>query len=202
MPNERAIPGKVIVFAMLALLIMSLSGAYMIHRANRNRLALPVLGRVPEFTFTERSGMPFGRKDIMGKITVFDFIFTRCPGVCPVMADKMSRLYELFAKHPEVQFVSISVDPDYDSLQILQAYAKDHGVTDNRWLFLRGPIEEVKKLAEDGLKLPMGNLPAGHSSKFVLVDNKGQIRGYYDSDDNQSQLLLEHHIRAFLGAMR
>jgi protein SCO1/2 len=202
MPNERAIPGKVIIIAMIVLLLISLTGAYIVHRANRDRLALPVLGKVPEFTFTERSGEPFGSDDLKGKITVMDFIFTRCPGVCPIMADKMSRLYELFSKHPQVQFVSVSVDPEYDSLHVLREYANDLGVTDNRWLFLWAPVDSVVALAEGGLKLPMGNLPAGHSSRFVLIDNKGQIRGYYDSDDNESQLLLQHHIRAFLGAMR
>lgn len=202
MPNERAIPGKVIIIAMIVLLVVSLAGAYIVHRANRERLALPVLGEVPEFTFTERSGEPFGKDDLIGKITVVDFIFTRCPGVCPIMADKMSRLYELFSKHPQVQFVSITVDPEYDSLPVLREYADDLGVTDNRWLFLRAPIEDVVELAEGGFMLPMGNLPAGHSSKFALVDNKGQIRGYYSSDNNESQLLLQHHIRAFLGAMR
>ena len=101
-----------------------------------------------------------------------------------------------------MQFVSISVDPDTDSLPVLRAYARDLGVTDNRWVFLRGPIDEVVRVSEKGFMLAMGALPAGHSSKFALVDAKGQIRGYYSSDDDESQLLLQHHIRAFLGAIK
>jgi len=202
MANQRTLPGKIVVVAFGALLVIALVGAYIIQKANKEHMALPVLGSVPKFTFTERSGEPFSEKDFIGKISVVDFIFTSCPGVCPVMADRMSHLYELYKDYPEVQFVSISVDPETDSLPVLRQYAIDHGVTDNRWLFLRGPVEKVAQVSEQGFKLAMGVLPAGHSSRFVLVDDKGQIRGYYSSDDDQSQLLLEHHIRAFLGAMK
>ncbi len=202
MANQRTLPGKVVVAAFGALLVIALVGAYIIQRANKEHLVLPVLGSVPKFNFTERSGEPFGTNQFFGKISVVDFIFTTCPGICPVMAERMSHLYEVYKDHPEVQFVSISVDPETDSLPVLRQYALDHGVTDNRWLFLRGPVEQVAQVSEQGFKLPMGILPAGHSARFVLVDSKGQIRGYYDSDDDESQLTLDHHIRALLGAMK
>lgn len=202
MPDQRTLPGKIVVAAFGALLVIALLGAYIIQRANKEHLALPVLGQVPNFTFTERSGEPFGTKDFTGKISVVDFIFTSCPGVCPIMAGRMSRLYKLFEQQPELQFVSITVDPETDSLPVLRQYATDHGVTDNRWVFLRAPVEQVSMVSEQGFKLAMGVLPAGHSSRFVLVDSKGQIRGYYASDDDTSQLELDHHIRALLGAMK
>ena len=202
MANQRTLSGKVVVGAFGALLVIALAGAYVIQNANKDRLVLPVLGDIPKFTFTERSGEPFGTKDFYGKISVVDFIFTTCPGVCPIMADRMKHLYDVYKNDPEVQFVSITVDPETDSLPVLRQYAIDHGVTDNRWVFLRAPVENVMMVSEQGFKLPMGVLPAGHSSRFVLVDSKGQIRGYYNSDDDQSQLLLEHHIRALLGAMK
>ena len=202
MPNERTLPGKIVIAAFAALLVIALVGAYIIQRANRTRMALPVLEQAPEFSFTERSGKPFGTSDFNGKISVVDFIFTTCPGVCPVMAERMSYLYKLFERYDQVQFVSITVDPETDSLPVLREYAKEHGVTDDRWLFLRGPVEQVARVSEQGFMLPVGVLPAGHSSRFVLVDSKGQIRGYYSSDEDESQLLLEHHIRALVGAMK
>jgi len=202
MPNERTLPGKIVIAAFAALLVIALLGAYIIQRSNRTRMALPVLGQAPEFSFTERSGKPFGTRDFNGKISVVDFIFTTCPGVCPVMAGRMSHLYKLFERYDQVQFVSITVDPETDSLPVLREYAKEQGVTDDRWLFLRGPIEQVSQVSEQGFKLPVGVLPAGHSSRFVLVDSKGQIRGYYASDEDESQLLLEYHIRALVGAMK
>ena len=202
MADSNRIPGRVIVLAMAGLLIVALSGAYIVHLANRSRLALPVIGQVPPFALTERSGQPFGAEQLKGKISVVDFIFTRCTGVCPIMADRMGKLYKAFADFPNVQFVSISVDPDFDTPGILQEYARNHGVTDDRWLFLRGRIDSVAYLSERGFLLPTDSLPQGHSNRFVLVDAKGQIRGYYASDDDQSQLLLEHHIRALSTAMK
>jgi protein SCO1/2 len=199
---ERTIPGRIVILAFGVLLVIALSGAYAIHLSNRSRLALPVLGQVPEFAFVERSGQPFGRHDLEGKISVVDFIFTRCPGPCPIMADRMSRLYRLFARHPEVQFVSITVDPEYDSLPVLREYAERQGVTDNRWAFLLGPIDEVVRLSEKGFMLPLDEAPTGHSTKFALVDAAGQIRGYYDSDADDKQLLLQYHIHALAGALR
>jgi protein SCO1/2 len=202
MTESTRVPGRFIVMAMACLLVVALSGAYIVHLANRSRLALPVIGQAPPFSFTERSGTSFGSEQFKGKISVVDFIFTRCTGVCPIMADRMGKLYKAFADYPNVQFVSITVDPTYDTPAILQEYATAHGVTDNRWLFLCGPIDSVALVSEKGLLLPTDSLPQGHSNRFVLVDSKLQIRGYYSSDDEQSQLLLEHHIRALSTAMK
>ncbi|MBD3299538.1 MAG: redoxin domain-containing protein [candidate division Zixibacteria bacterium] len=202
MTEEKRLPGRIVILAFGALLVIALVGAYMIQRTNNERLVLPVLGDVPEFSFTAaHTEEEFSRENLLGKISVMDFIFTRCPGVCPVMADKMGQLYQRFERHDEVQFVSVTVDPEYDSLSVLREYADAQGVNDDRWIFLRGPIEEVVELAEGGLKLPMGELPAGHSSKFVLIDSKGQIRGYYNSQDDEGPLELQHHLRALSGAM-
>ncbi len=202
MAEPSRIPGRLIVLAMAGLLIVALSGAYIVHLANRSRLALPVIGQTPNFSFAERSGRAFGSDQLKGKISVVDFIFTRCTGVCPIMADRMGRLYKAFAEFPNVQFVSISVDPENDTPAVLQEYARKQGVTDDRWLFLRGRIDSVAYVSERGFLLPTDSLPQGHSNRFVLVDTKGQIRGYYASDDDQSQLLLEHHIRALSTAMK
>jgi protein SCO1 len=203
MTDEKRLPGRIVIFAFGALLVIALAGAYLIQQSTSGPMALPVLGEVPPFAFTAaHSGEAFGHDDLLGKISVVDFIFTRCLGVCPVMADKMGDLYRRFERHDEVQFVSITVDPDYDSLPVLRDYADAQGVTDSRWIFLRGPIDEVVELAEGGLKLPMGELPAGHSSKFVLIDSKGQIRGYYNSQDDEGPLELQHHLRALAGALK
>ncbi len=203
MTDEKRLPGRIVILAFAGLLVIALVGAYMIQRTNNERLVLPVLGEAPNFSFTAaHTGEEFSREELLGKISVMDFIFTRCPGVCPVMADKMGNLYQRFERHDEVQFISVTVDPEYDSLPVLREYAEAQGVNDDRWIFLRGPIDEVVDLAEGGLKLPMGELPQGHSSKFVLIDSKGQIRGYYNSQDNEGPLELQHHLRALSGALK
>jgi len=151
---------------------------------------LPILGQVPNFEFIERSGNPFGLEDLKTAINVVDFIFTSCPGVCPEMSSKMAKLYEAFKGNNRIRFVSISVDPENDTLEVLKQYAMDNGVNDERWLFLRAPIEQVVELSVKGFRLPAENLPAGHSTKFILVDNKGRIRGYYEglSDESMEEI--------------
>jgi protein SCO1/2 len=155
------------------------------------------LGQLPDFNFVESTGRPFGLNELKGKINVVDFIFTSCPMICPVMSGKMAQLYRDFADKPQVRFVSITVDPETDTLPVLQAYAKSHGVTDNRWVFLRGPIEDIVSLSEKGFMLAADRLPGGHSTRFILVDDQGGIRGYYDSYDDLSLAKLREDIQSY-----
>ena len=144
---------------------------------------MPVLYALPKFEFTTSLGNPFGHSEFKNKVTVVDFIFTSCQGVCPEMTASMGGLKRKFETESRVQFVSITVDPAQDSLQVLQKYAKDVGIIDHRWKFLWAPIDDVVKLSHHGFKLAADNLPEGHSSRFVLVDRSANIRGYYDSLD-------------------
>lgn len=156
---------------------------------------LPVLGHVPNFEFVESGGKPFGLEDMKGTINVVDFIFTNCPGACPVMSSKMVRLYQHYKGNDQIRFVSISVDPERDTLETLTQYAADQGVTDDRWVFLRAPIEQVVELSVKGMMLAADNLPMGHSTKFVLIDADGKIRGYYDGLSDASMEELKVSIR-------
>jgi protein SCO1/2 len=111
------------------------------------------------------------------------------------MTANMAELYKLYEGSDKVHFLSVSVDPERDSLSVLQQYAKDHGVTDKRWLFARGELKDVANLLEKGFMLAADDLPTGHPSKFILVDNNGEIRGYYSGDDKSSIELLKNNIR-------
>ncbi len=167
--------------------IILLIGAWlMVRQVTPSAKELPILGQVPNFEFIERSGKPFGLEDMKASISVVDFIFTSCPGACPVMSSKMAKLYEFCKGNNRIRFISISVDPENDSLEILNQYAVEHGVNDDRWVFLRAPIEHVVELSVKGYKLAADNLPSGHSTKLVLVDERGRIRGYYDGLSDES----------------
>jgi len=159
---------------------------------------LPMLYDLPEFSFTPSSGNSFGRAELRDKVTVVDFIFTRCKGVCPVMAASMTDLYRRFDSEQQVQFISITVDPAHDTLQVLQQYASDIGVHDSRWQFLWAPLEKIVDLSENGFKLSAENLPGGHSSRFVLVDKSANIRGYYDGLEGDEMDKLNAGIRQLL----
>lgn len=185
---------RTIVIALISVVILVLIAFLVLRQAERQRAQLPKLYEVPAFEFTERSGEPFGLDDMKGKINVVDFIFTRCPGPCPLMSSHMSRLYDIYRDYDQVQFVSFTVDPEYDSLAVLREYAKEYGVTDDRWVFVRAEKPEIKTLYEQGFKLG-GELPHNHSTKFVLVDQEGMIRGYYSTEDDVSLNILQSHLK-------
>jgi protein SCO1/2 len=111
------------------------------------------------------------------------------------MAENMGDLYELYKGSDLVQFVSISVDPDRDSLEALRQYAIDHNVTDNRWIFLRAPIEDVVQLCEKQFMLDADELPMGHTTRFILVDQQGRIRSYHEGLESESMTALKNNIR-------
>ena len=150
---------------------------------------------IPEFTFTNQEGKPIGRAQMEGKITVVDFFFTSCPSICPVMSKEMARVNDMFRDEPQVQLMSISIDPEYDTPQILKKYAEEHQAIPGKWHFLSGPKQETFQLARCGFVLPAldGNgVPDDfvHSDKFMLIDEQGRIRGYYSGTTREQVDLL------------
>jgi len=151
---------------------------------------LPSLGAVPDFTLTEASGTTLRRADLVGKVWIASFIFTRCGEACPAMMRHEVRLQAQLPVRDDLRLVSFSVDPDYDKPSVLVDYAKAFNADRTRWLFLTGNKRLIYSLATDGFRLstmdadPEKEMPILHSSKLVLVDRRGEIRGYYDSNDD------------------
>jgi protein SCO1/2 len=152
------------------------------HLSNR---PLPSLGTVPKFELVNQDAQPFGSEQLSGKIWVADFIFTSCPGPCPIISTRMSELQKPLAQS-DVHLVSFSVDPEKDTPEVLRAYADKLRKQPLRWDFLTGPRAAIYSLSKDGFKLGIsdGSEAEGvpiHSTRFVLVDRRGTIRGYYDA---------------------
>ncbi len=192
---------KIIIPAALGLLILFSTALWVIQKAGQARGRLPLLYELPSFEFTTADSQKFGLNQLSGKISLFDFIYTSCPGPCPRMSATMAVLYEQFSDAAQVQFVSVSVDPGRDSLSVLRRYRRQYGVIDQRWFFLQAPIEAVIRLYEEGFHLG-GFLPVEHSTKFILVDDRGRIRGYYDSTDAMSMNILRTHIVELIRMMK
>ncbi|MBU8897315.1 SCO family protein [Corallococcus sp. H22C18031201] len=162
----------------------------------RGAQPLPQLGALPDFTFTRQDGQPFGREQLLGQAYVANFVFTRCPTVCPVFTQKMAKLQERTAAlGPKLRLVSFSVDPKYDTPERLAAYGQKYRADFARWSFLTGDYERLKDTIVQGFKISMGreagasedDIPSiFHGTHFVLVDATGQIRGYYDSNDPEA----------------
>tara|TARA_R110002096_G_scaffold44526_13_gene120522 strand:+ start:108942 stop:109595 length:654 start_codon:yes stop_codon:yes gene_type:complete len=157
-----------------------------------------IYGEVPEFQFTNQDGKAFGKAQLLGKVSIANFIFTRCRTVCPVFTMKMQRVAEKTSN--DIQLLSFSVDPEYDTPEVLAAYAKEHGVDTSRWHFLTGDAKAVKDTVAGALKISMelegideeGIPDIVHGGHFVLFDGMGRIRGYYNSDDaDRIQIMIK-----------
>ncbi len=145
---------------------------------------LPVLGQVPDFELTAQNGRPFERKALDGKIWVADFIFTSCAASCPLMSTKMRQVQSKTG--PEVKLVSFTVDPERDTPEVLAAYGKRYLAQADRWYFLTGERARLNMLAFDTFHLNAVDGSMTHSSRFVLVDRQGRIRGYYGTESGDA----------------
>ncbi len=147
------------------------------------------LGSLPNFSFLDQDGQSFGKEQTAGKLVVLNFIFTQCQATCPQQSLRLRELQKRIETQPlrdGVRLLSISVDPEHDTPATLKEYAAHHGAVTERWKFLTGPQEAIWKFSREGLKLPVSAdpknslMPIAHDAKFVLIDRRGQIRGYFD----------------------
>lgn len=154
---------------------------------------LPVLGQVSGFQLTNQSGLPVNGGELRGRIWVGDIIFTRCPGPCVRMSTALSRLQSALPATGGIRLVSLTADPDHDTPTVLGEYARRFSADTNRWQFLTGSKKELYRLAIDDLLLAVGENPLGtnappedlfiHSTRLVLVDGVGRVRGTFDGED-------------------
>jgi protein SCO1/2 len=166
-----------------------------------------VRGQVPAFRLTDQDGKPFGSDELAGRAWVANFIFTRCPDICPRFTEKMGEIQaQTRALAPGLTLVSFSVDPAYDTPEVLRAYAAAHGAEPARWRFVTGSLADVKAAVEQGMKVDMeakgdkdGVPVIGHGSHFVLVDAQGRIRGYYDMNDADAVARVVKDARRLVG---
>lgn len=192
---------KFVYYFLSVIIILALGANWVIEKANSS-YDFPLLRPVPEFSFYNQYGKSFSNQDLKQKITILDFMFTSCTGPCPMMSLNMFRLYQGFDDVKEVQFVSITVDPQVDDKNKLSEYADLIGVNDERWQFLWSDISSIKDLKKNGFMLFSDNLPEGHAIKFVLIDQGGNIRKYYDGTDDASQEVLRQDIARLVRDLR
>ena len=148
---------------------------------------LAVSGRVADFKLTDQNGKTLEASDLRGEAWVATFIFTHCAGTCPLITQQLKELDKELADLPGVKLISFSMDPENDTPEVLSKYMKAQGVDSPRWKFLTGPKSEMYRLTRDDFKLVVDDKqgtpsePIIHSSKIVLVDAQGFIRGRFDA---------------------
>lgn len=152
----------------------------------------PVEGQLPEWRLVDQDNEAFGSADLAGDVYVASFLFTRCPTVCPRLTASLRQLARRYREEGVrgVRLVSFSVDPVHDTPERLRDYAQSRGLDDGRWSLVTGDEQEVRSLVEDGFEQPMGEglilsggaFDVAHTTRLVLVDQGGRIRGDYASD--------------------
>ncbi len=156
--------------------------------------APPPLRALPDFSLTAVTidgTSPLDLRALRGRVWVADFVYTTCAGPCPMLTANMAGLQKRLPK--SVGLLSFTVDPDVDSPEVLTVYARKFGADPHRWFFVDGEKAALVKLFRDGFQIaavesagaPVGQNVA-HTTKFVLIDGDGRIRGYYDGDDGAS----------------
>jgi protein SCO1/2 len=153
---------------------------------------LPVLGQIPQFELTAQSGQPFDSHSLDGHIWVANFIYTNCPGPCPLMSHQMHGIQNSTSATPAVKLVSFTVDPAHDTPAVLAAYARHFQADPTRWSFLTGDMARLNDLGLNAFKLNAVDGALDHSTRFVLIDGRRRIRGFYlSSDDDFPKQLLQ-----------
>lgn len=175
----------------LVLAGLMLVGAFIISRPPAP--PLPVLGQVADFTLTNQLGQPVTLADLRGKVWVADIIFTRCPGPCARMTRQMAEVQQGLPARSTARLVSLTTDPEFDTPEVLEKYAARFAADATRWHFLTGSKLGIAGLAIDSLKLGTMEIPPDkrtnqddlfvHSTVFILVDQRGQLRGVYETGD-------------------
>ena len=177
----------------LLLIILAVSVVLSSVSSSRPRLQTPpVFGQVADFALTNQNGQAVTLADLRGHVWVADIIFTRCAGPCPRMTRQMKLLQDALPSGSRAKLVTLTTDPEFDTPEVLKAYAARFEANPGRWLFLTGTKKEIGALAIDSLKLTAIEKKAEerndaadlfiHSTIFVVVDRQGRLRGIFETE--------------------
>ena len=145
--------------------------------------------KVPDFKFTNQNEKQVSNKDYLGKVYIVEFFFTTCTTICPIMNTNLVHIQNSFTAFPDFGIASFSINPEYDTSQVLQLYAQDNGITNPNWNLMTGDRNEIYKLANDGFNLytaASSDFVDGfeHSGYFAIIDKEGYIRSRVDEFGN------------------
>lgn len=223
MSVKRAVSARKVILrgaiaALIAVVLGTALGTWQARRQGGSEeapLEGKIFGTVPDFSLIERTGRKVTLADLKGKVWVAQFFYTGCRDICPLIVPQMGLLHFEYLKDPDrpkVRFVSISVNPEEDTPAVLKKFAERFGADPDLWLFLTGSRAEIYRLTQQGFKVGIGEQenPPGvkaktgeekeifHSSRLILVDRNGQIRGYYSGLEAEAMVRLRRDLRKLL----
>lgn len=179
--------------AAMPILVVSLFFAAYAVKKSQKAAILPDYGKAPVFQLTDQLGNQFDSTSLIGHPWVLSFLFTRCPDQCPLMVTKLKKLS---GRASDLKFVSITADPEFDTPEVLEEYVS-RGIGPENWSFLTGEKESLKQIALDFMTAAPDN-PGLHSTRFILIDASGRIRGFYDSQNSAQLSALEVDVRGLV----
>ncbi|PCH98135.1 MAG: SCO family protein [Bacteroidetes bacterium] len=158
---------------------------------------------IPDFSFTDQNGNTVNGASFDSKVYVADFFFTSCQSICPIMTSEMLRVQQHFEGVKELAFLSHTVDPETDSLEVLKAYQIDKNTDESNWHFVTGNKAELYEIARRGYFVPVEDGDGGpedfiHSPMLMLIDKEKHIRGFYDGTNSEQVDKLIEDIRKLL----
>ena len=190
------------VLFLVAILLLPSVFYLMLYTGEHNYTRLPYLGnhevvkqvdgsydtvyhQIPYFEFTNQDGKKVTRDDLLGNIYVADFFFVTCPTICPKMATNMGYIQKKFQERKDLKFISITVNPEHDTVEVLKEYAEKVHANTESWSFLTGEKDKIYDIAFNGFFVNVMRdsiAPGGflHSQMLILVDKEGHVRGYFD----------------------
>jgi protein SCO1 len=154
-----------------------------------NKVDLMEIGSAPSFSLTNQDGKTISNEDLKGKVHVVEFFFSTCPTICPIMNQNMLKIEKEFLNHDDFGIVSITINPSYDTSEVLKKHAEHLGVQHKNWHFLTGEQSYIYEIANKGFNLyaAENNKAKGgfeHSGFFALIDKNGNIRCRKDDFGN------------------
>ena len=165
--------------------VLLLTFYYFVFRGTDNwKVKMPVLSYVQPFSFTNQDGVAVTDKNLLNKITVVEYFFTTCKGICPKLNTNMKQVYEIYKNEPDFQILSHTCNPDTDSVSVLKHYSDSLQVNTQKWIFLTGRKDSLYQMARGSYLLddPKNNVEKMedqfiHTQFFALVDRQGKVRG-------------------------
>jgi len=145
--------------------------------------------KVPNFKFINQNGKSISNNDYLGKVYIVEFFFTTCTTICPIMNTNLVHIQNSFTAFPNFGIASFTINPEFDTSEVLKLYAKENGINNLNWNFLTGDRSDIYKLANEGFNLytaASSDFVDGfeHSGYFAIIDKEGYIRSRVDQFGN------------------
>lgn len=172
-------------FYLLFFTVLLIGFYYFLFRGTDNwKVKMPILSYVQPFSFTNQDGQKVTEAVYQNKISVVEYFFTTCKGICPKLNTNMKQVYEIYKNVPDFQIISHTCNPDTDSVSVLKHYADSLQVDTKKWIFLTGRKDSLYQMARGSYLLddPKNNVEKIedqfiHTQFFALVDKQGKLRG-------------------------